>query len=186
VFDWEGRGAADFGRRTGKSTLVIVRGNSGSGKTAIATAVQRRLGRGVAARVGQDQLRREILRERDVAGGLAPAFICHTVDYLLERMPIVLLEGILASSRYGASLKTLADRHSGQTLAYWLDVDFAETLKRHRNRPWADNVTAEEMAGWYTPDDRLGLPGEYVIPQSISLEQAVELICEHISHAIVS
>jgi 2-phosphoglycerate kinase len=48
--------------------LIVIRGNSGSGKSAVAAEIRRRYGRGLAL-VGQDNLRRHVLREHDVAGG---------------------------------------------------------------------------------------------------------------------
>ncbi|MEV0382711.1 AAA family ATPase [Nonomuraea sp. NPDC050643] len=162
------------------ATLVILRGNSGSGKTTIAKTIQTRLGRGTVARIGQDQLRREILKELDIQGGLAPDFICHMASYLLDRMPVVLVEGIMAGTRYKAALQTLIDQHPGRTLVYWLDVEFAETIQRHATRPQATEFTPEDMAGWYVQDDWLGLPGEALIPQESSLEETIQRICRDI------
>lgn len=48
--------------------LIVLRGNSASGKSSVAAAVRERYSRGVAL-VSQDTLRREVLRERDVPGG---------------------------------------------------------------------------------------------------------------------
>jgi hypothetical protein len=49
--------------------LVIIRGNSASGKSTVAAEIRRRRGRRDVAIVGQDYLRRNVLRERDVPGG---------------------------------------------------------------------------------------------------------------------
>ncbi|MBE1490755.1 putative ATPase [Plantactinospora soyae] len=65
-------------------TLVIIRGNSGSGKTTAAREA-RRLGRG-AALVEQDYFRRTVLREHDSAHiqPVAPVFITATVRTALD------------------------------------------------------------------------------------------------------
>jgi energy-coupling factor transporter ATP-binding protein EcfA2 len=170
--------------KANSATLVILRGNSGSGKTTIVKAIQTRLGRGTAARISQDQLRREILKELDVPGGMAPDFICHMASYLLERMPVVLVEGIMAGTRYKAALQTLIDQHPGHTLVYWLDVEFAETIQRHATRPQAAEFTPEDMAGWYVQDDWLGLPEEALIPQESSLDETVQRICRDIARVV--
>jgi hypothetical protein len=57
---------------------------------------------------------------------------------------------------------------------YWLDVEFAETLRRHATRPQAAEFTPEDMAGWYVQDDWLGLDGEALIPQESSLEETIQ------------
>ncbi len=46
----------------------MLRGNSASGKSAVAAEVRARYGRGIAL-VGQDNLRRVVLRERDTPDG---------------------------------------------------------------------------------------------------------------------
>ncbi|MFI7222044.1 hypothetical protein ACIBO5_02395 [Nonomuraea angiospora] len=46
--------------------LIVLRGNSGSGKTSAARALRQAYGRRGLAVVGQDVLRRDILRELDV------------------------------------------------------------------------------------------------------------------------
>jgi alpha-D-ribose 1-methylphosphonate 5-triphosphate synthase subunit PhnL len=63
--------------------LVILRGNSGSGKSSIAREVRARYGRGCAL-VEQDYLRRVVLREWDggAAGGIAPQLIGNTARFL--------------------------------------------------------------------------------------------------------
>ena len=162
------------------SVLAILRGNSGSGKTTIACEVQKRLGRGVAARIGQDQLRREILRERDLPGGLAPAFICDMAAYLLERMPVVIVEGIMATPRYRDALAALIVAHPGPGLVYWMDVDLAETCARHDTRP-GGKFSKADMASWYVEGDLLGTPGELVIPQESTLEETVVRICADVA-----
>ena len=50
--------------------LVVLRGNSGSGKSTVARMLQQRFDRGTCLIVEQDRVRREMLRERDIAGAL--------------------------------------------------------------------------------------------------------------------
>ena len=50
------------------SKLIFLRGNSASGKSTVAAEIRRRYGRGLAI-VGQDNLRRVVLREHDIPGG---------------------------------------------------------------------------------------------------------------------
>ena len=155
--------------------LVVIRGNSGSGKTSLARQLRLHQGRGWAL-VEQDNLRRVILRERDKAGGLAPAFIDHTVRFLLGNGYSVILEGILASHRYGPMLTKLIADHSGPSLSYYLDVSFDETVRRHHTRPQAADFTPEDMRSWYLPRDTIGLPHEQVIAEDSSFEDTLRLM----------
>jgi hypothetical protein len=81
------------------------------------------------------------LRERDKAGGLAPAFIDHTVRYLLGNRYSVIREGLLASHRYGPMLTKLIADHDGPALLYYLDVSFKETVRQHQTRPQSADFT---------------------------------------------
>lgn len=69
---------------TAETRLVVLRGNSASGKSTVAAEIRNRFGRGLAL-VGQDNLRRTVLRERDVAGGANTGLI----DTGLDRLPAV-------------------------------------------------------------------------------------------------
>jgi predicted kinase len=155
--------------------LVIIRGNSGSGKTSIARALRSRYERGCAL-VEQDYLRRTVLKELDKPGGLAPALIGQTARLALNHGYHVVLEGILATARYRPMLAELVTDHGGETYVFYLDVPLAETLRRHALRPQAAEFTADDMRDWYLPDDRLGLAGEQVLAPTATLDEAVELI----------
>ncbi|MDG4759724.1 kinase [Micromonospora sp. WMMD710] len=155
--------------------LVCVRGNSGSGKSSIARELRLRHGRGCAL-VEQDYLRRILLRERDRPGGVAPALIGQTVRFALDHGYHVVLEGILHSSRYRPMLTALRDGHRGRSLFCYLDVSLPETLRRHLTRPQVTEFTAEFMSGIYAAHDVLGWPDELVLPESTTLEGAVETI----------
>lgn len=158
-------------------TLVVIRGNSGSGKTTTARDVRHRYGRGCAL-IEQDYLRRIVLREHDSGrvAPLAPAFITTTARAALDLGYHVVLEGILHTGRYAAALGQLIGQHSGPSHVYYLDVPFDETVRRHQTRAEQVGFTAEHMRGWYTPHDLLGVPGERVIDQTSSFEQTVTTI----------
>lgn len=158
-------------------TLVIIRGNSGSGKTTTAREVRRRYGRG-AALLEQDHLRRVVLREHDSSDNdpVAPMFITTTARTALELGYHVILEGILHTGRYAKVLHTLIEQHSGPVAVFYIDVSFDETVRRHLNRAEPIPVTADQMRDWYTPRDLLDLAGETLIPETSSLDETVATI----------
>jgi predicted kinase len=160
-------------------TLVIIRGNSGSGKTTAAREVRRRYGRG-AALLEQDYLRRTLLREHDSThiDPVAPAFITATARTALELGYHVILEGILHTERYAAVLHQLIDNHPGPAAVFYLDVSIDETIRRHLNRDEPIPVTPDEMRRWYTHRDLLNVPGETTIPEPQTLEQTVTTILQ--------
>src|SRR3954469_14927357 len=86
--------------------LIVIRGNSGSGKTSVAAAVRAAYGRGMAI-VGQDNPRPQILREHDVPGGVNIGLIDTISRYSLSHGYHVLLEGILPAAHYAPMLHAL-------------------------------------------------------------------------------
>lgn len=160
-------------------TLLVIRGNSASGKTTAAREARRRFGRG-ASLVEQDYFRRVVLREHGGIGGdaVAPGFIDVCVRHLLGAGYHVIVEGILHTGSYGPMLRQLIAAHPGPSHAFYLDVGFEETVRRHHNRTEPVPVTAEQMRGWYTEHDVLGVDGEHIIPQTATLAQAVATILD--------
>lgn len=62
--------------------LIVLRGNSASGKTSVATGIRNRYGRGIAI-ISQDNLRRTVLRERDTPDGANIGLIDTVARYAL-------------------------------------------------------------------------------------------------------
>ncbi|VVJ22741.1 Uncharacterised protein [Amycolatopsis camponoti] len=117
-----------------------------------------------------------MLREHDVPGGLNIALIATICRFSLDAGYHVILEGILSTARYGPMLRQLAADHRGCSTFFYLDVPFAETVRRHTGRPQAVEFTPEDMRGWYVPDDRLGVADELIISASLSMENTVRYV----------
>ncbi|MFI6931783.1 AAA family ATPase [Streptomyces sp. NPDC050287] len=158
--------------------LVVLRGNSASGKSSVAAGLRERYGRGIAL-VSQDTLRRDVLRERDVPGGANIGLIDLTVRHALEHGFHTVLEGLMYVAHYGDMLAGLLADYPGRTHCFYLDVPFEETLARHATKPIADEVTAAELRSWYRPLDLLPGGIETVIPASNSLTETID----HVMHA---
>ena len=155
--------------------LIVLRGNSASGKSSVATGLRERYGRGIAL-VRQDVLRREVLRERDIPGGANIGLIDLTVRHALAHGFHTVLEGILYFPHYGEMLAGLLADFPGRTHCYYLDVPFEETLARHATKPIADDVTEHQLREWYQPLDLLPGGVETVIPATSSLEETVDQV----------
>lgn len=135
-----------------------------------------RFGRGCAL-VEQDYLRRTLLREHEsVQEPIAAELIGLNVRFALAHGYHVVLEGILDRRRYGDMIAGLQRDHDGETHLFYLDVSFEETLRRHTTRPQAADFTADHMRAWYQERDKLGLPGERIIPESSTQAETVALI----------
>lgn len=157
--------------------LLVIRGNSASGKSSLAQQVRAAYGRGVAI-VGQDVLRRQVLRERPTPGAANIGLIDLVARHALEHGFHTVVEGILEASVYGAMLATLvADQRAagGPAACYYLDVPLEETLRRHASKPIAADVTEDQLRRWYLPHDVVAGLGEVVLPV-VALPEAVNTV----------
>jgi predicted kinase len=167
--------------------LVVIRGNSASGKSAVAAEIRARYGRGIAI-VAQDQLRRIVLREHDRPGATNIGLIEVVARYALDHGYHVIVEGILYAAHYGHMLACLREDHRGVSCFYYLDIPFEETMRRHATKPQASEYGRAEMSGWYRERDFLPGGFEQVITENVSLDAIVKrvmedagLACERIS-----
>jgi predicted kinase len=162
--------------RSEDARLIILRGNSASGKSTIAAAIRERHRQRDLAIVSQDVLRRVVLKERDVPGGANIALIDLAARHALSSGFHVIVEGILRADHYGDMLTGLHGDHIGHAYAYFLHVPFEETLRRHAGKPQASEYGEAEMRGWYRGLDLLAGGIEQVIPASSSLEDTVRKV----------
>jgi len=154
-----------------KNKLVVLRGNSGSGKSTVATALRDESNSNVAV-VEQDYLRRIVLKEKETEGSNNIDLIRQTVEFCLEHHYDVILEGILYFPRYGNMLKQLVEQ-CPNNFFYYFDVSFEETLRRHATKPNAHEYGEKQMREWYKPNQLTHFASEKVIPESFSKEDAV-------------
>ncbi|MGW5351819.1 AAA family ATPase [Streptomyces sp. NPDC004031] len=158
--------------------LIVVRGNSASGKSSVAAGIRARRGRGLAV-VGQDNLRRVVLRERDRAGGANVGLIGLVARHALDAGFDVVVEGILYGPHYGVMVQRLVDDHRGVTRCYYLDVPFEETLVRHASKPdreYLAHVTEAHLREWYVERDLLPSGVETVVGADSALSATVDRI----------
>jgi chloramphenicol 3-O-phosphotransferase len=166
---------ADVRVGTEETRLIVLRGNSASGKSSVAAGLRRRHGRGLAL-VGQDNLRREVLRERDRPGAANIGLIDTVARYALDAGYHVVVEGILYADHYGEMLTRLYADHRGRTHRYYLHVPFEETLARHATKPHADEIGEVELREWYRELDLMADGRETVIGVQSSLDDTVDRI----------
>lgn len=158
-------------------SLIIIRGNSASGKTRVAHEVRARYGRGIAI-VSQDVIRRDILQQRDDPGNPAIGLIDLTARYALNHGYHVIVEGILFSKTHGEMLLNLVRDHSGKSACFYYDLSFDETVKRHATKSQAAEYGPDLMRGWYRQSDLVPDLGEIVLDHQVTLDAAVSMMMD--------
>ena len=115
--------------------LIILRGNSGSGKTTVAKALQEKFGANTML-LSHDVIRREILKVKDGIGTPACTLLIHMLKYGRKNCEIVILEGILDSECYRELFKCAIEEYGSNIYAYYYDLPFEETLRYPHTRPF--------------------------------------------------
>lgn len=160
-----------------KTTLVIIRGNSGSGKSTVARQLQLLL-EGTLL-VPQDVVRRDMLRVKDTVGNLSVELIKQTALYGIGKVNYVIVEGILNTHKYKTMLTELIDTFE-ESYIYYYDISLKETITRHKTKPNADDFGEAELTAWYTDKDFLDSPNEKIISETMSVEETVKMIISDI------
>ncbi|MCA9337962.1 kinase [Candidatus Saccharibacteria bacterium] len=155
--------------------LIIIRGNSGSGKSTVAKKLRQKLGPETML-ISQDVVRRDILGVKDYNGNPTVQLIHDLAMYGKKIGFTVMIEGILKASSNSEMLKSLAREFDGGVLVYYFDVPFEETLRRHDMKPNKDEFGEEEMQRWWIEKDYLGVTGEVTLDAEMSEDEIVEKI----------
>ena len=159
--------------------LIIIRGNSGSGKSTIASDLRLRLGYGTML-IPQDTIRRDIIRVADELNNPAVKLIADIAMYGNRIGYDVIIEGILDTNKYGAMLKEVA-AHFDEIYTYYFDLSFDETLMRHATKQKSDEFGEKEMRQWWVEKDYLGWPDEVLLTVNLSKEDIIDMIAQRVN-----
>ena len=155
--------------------LIIIRGNSASGKSTVASKLRLKMGHETML-IPQDVIRRDIIRVHDTPGNPSIDLIYDIAMYGKKIGYDVIVEGILYKDKYEDMLKKLIEDFDGISFIYYFDISFEETLKRHSLKPVKDSYGEKEMRTWWVENDELGLPAEKAFTYSVTEDDIVELI----------
>ncbi|AWC30722.1 AAA family ATPase [Bacillus cytotoxicus] len=160
-----------------KTILIIIRGNSGSGKSTVARQLQLLLENTLL--VPQDVVRRDMLRVKDNVGNLSVELIKQIALYGIDKMNYVIVEGILNTSKYKNMLTELIDSFE-EAHVYYYDISLKETIARHKTKPNSNDFGEAELTAWYTAKDFLDSPNEKTISETMSVDETVKMIMSDI------
>ena len=157
------------------SKQIILRGNSGRGKTTTALKLQEMLGEATLV-VSQDVVRRDMLKVNDREGNLSIALIKQIAEFGLGKCPFIIVEGILINERYKSMLLELINTFKQNVYVYYFDIPFDETLNRHKKRAKVNEFGESEMRSWWNEKDYLGIPNERIITEDYLQEEVVRFV----------
>ncbi len=160
---------------SGQAKLIILRGNSGSGKTSAARELQKKFGRGTLV-IPQDTVRRELLWAKDGIGTVALPLLMDLLEYGKKNSAVTILEGILYSDYYRPLFQRALEVYGSNIYAYYYDLPFEETLRRHGTKPNRFSFGEEDMRRWWREKDYIGIIPEEIITADESLSEAVDRI----------
>lgn len=155
--------------------LIILRGNSGSGKTTVAKALQQKFGPNTML-LSHDVIRREILRVKDGMGTPACALLIDMLQYGRKNCEVVILEGILDAECYRELFECAKEEYGSNIFAYYYDLPFEETLRRHETKPNRHEFGESDMRRWWKEKDFIGSIPEQILTKEMGLEETVDMI----------
>jgi len=160
--------------------LIMLRGNSGSGKTTVAKELQKKFGRNTMI-ISQDMVRREILKVEDGKDTKAVPLLQALLIYGKNNSEVTILEGIMYADWYKPVFECAVREFGDEIYAYYFELPFEETLRRHQTKPNCNEFGEEEMKRWWREKDYIRFIKENVIAIDETLEDIVERIYSNIT-----
>ena len=152
--------------------LIILRGNSGSGKTTIAKELQNRFGSNTML-ISQDVIRRDMLKVKDGENTQAIPLMKELLTYGSKHNDIVVLEGIMYADWYKSLFELAIELYGNKIYAYYFDLPFEETLKRHQTKQNCHEFGEEAMTRWWREKDFSDVLNEVSITSEKDIENIV-------------
>lgn len=155
--------------------LIMLRGNSGSGKSTVAKMLQQKLGRNTML-ISQDMVRREILCVKDNIDTPAAALLKTLLQYGRRNCEIVILEGILYTAWYESLFICAQQEYGDEIFAYYYDLPFAETVVRHKTKANSNEFGEEKMCRWWHEKDFISFIPEKILGKEMTAAETADYI----------
>lgn len=159
--------------------LIILRGNSGSGKSTVAKKLQTILGQNTMI-ISQDEIRRNMLNVNDGKDTPALPLMKELLIYGSKHSEVVILEGIMNADWYKPLFELCVQLYGKDLYAYYFDLPFEETLKRHMTRAKCQEFGEESMRRWWREKDYSEILNEIPITSEKDLDSIVKDICNSV------
>lgn len=121
-------------------------------------------------------VRREMLWAEDGHDTAAIPLLCSLLEYGSRHCSVTILEGILKASWYEPVFVRAKELFGERIFAYYFDLPFAETLRRHATRTKQLEFGETEMRGWWNEKDYIGHIHETPLTENMTAEEIVSSI----------
>ena len=106
----------------------------------------------------------------------AEAFLKELLRYGQQNSDVVILEGILVAEWYAPLFELAVQLYGSNIYAYYFDISFEETVKRHKTRPKSNEFGEKEMRSWWVEKDYAPVLHEKTISQEMDKDSIVNMI----------
>lgn len=162
--------------------LIILRGNSGSGKTSVAKALQQKFGPNTML-LSHDMIRMNILHVWSTEGILkSELLMINLLKYSKANSKITIMEGVLPADAYKRLFETAVEEYGQNIFAYYYDLPFEETMIRHSTKPNRNDFGEADMRRWWREKDYLPMIQEKILYKDLSFEDTVSMIYNQVCH----
>ena len=127
-------------------------------------------------------IRRDMLKVKDGKNTLAVPLMKELLIYGNKHSEIVILEGIMYADWYKSLFELAVLLYDTRVYAYYFDLPFEETLKRHQTKPNCNDFGEEEMRRWWREKDFSAILNEV----SITSDKDKEIIVSEIYDFVIN
>lgn len=158
-----------------KNKLIVIRGNSGCGKSTVTKMLLEKFPDRKIAYIEQDHVRRNILREKGSVKGVHNKMLEELVKFSLKNKYDVILEVILSMKLYSHMLKRIS-KLTKDVHFFYFNIPYEETLKRHKTKKLAKEISEDKHRSWYIENDRTKFKSEKILTKDMSMVQVTNYI----------
>ena len=123
--------------------------------------------------ISQDEIRRNMLNVDDGENTPALPLMKELLIYGSKHSDIVILEGIMNADWYKSLFELAIQVYGTEVFAYYFDLPFEETVKRHLTRAKCQEFGAKEMRRWWREKDFSNILHETSITAEKDMENIV-------------
>ena len=117
----------------------------------------------------------------DVPNNQAVNLLETLVAYGFANCAVVIVEGIFYTDIYERLFWKIKQQYGDNIFAYYFDIPFEETIKRHATREKAQSFGVDEMKKWWRDKDYLADIEEKRIHKEMQINDIVEMVYRDVS-----